>query len=87
MKVRAWGYGDLDGPGVMNTGKTFGKIDDRVTKLTIVPQLRMLKVSANPSEQTENGNALGESVVSSAVSVVANHKELTLEPILINLEK
>lgn len=81
------GYGVPDDPSVMNTGKTFEKIDERATKLTIVPQLRMLKASANPSEQTESVNGLGETVVSNTVTTVADHKEITLEPIIIDLEK
>ncbi|KOS69239.1 hypothetical protein AEA09_12210 [Lysinibacillus contaminans] len=81
------GYGEPDDPGVMNTGKTFEKLDERATTLTIVPQLRMLKASANPSEKTESVNALGESVISNATTEVADYKEMTLEPIVIELEK
>ncbi|MFJ7951436.1 DUF4179 domain-containing protein [Lysinibacillus sp. NPDC096418] len=81
------GYGELDDPGVMNTGKTFEKIDERATKLTIVPQLTMLKASANPNEQTDSVNALGESVVTNTATTVMDHKEITLEPIVIELEK
>lgn len=81
------GYGVPDDPSVMNTGKTFEKIDKRATKLTIVPHLRMLKASANPREQSESINALGQSEVTNTATTVMDHKEITLEPIVIELEK
>lgn len=81
------GSGEAADPGVMNTGKRFEKIDERATKLTIVPHLSMLKASANPGEQTESVNALGENVVSNTTTAVTDHKEITLEPIVIELEK
>ncbi|MFJ7734931.1 DUF4179 domain-containing protein [Lysinibacillus sp. NPDC097287] len=81
------GHGEIDDPGIMNTGKIFEKIDERATKLTIIPQLLMLKSSGNPSEQIESVDAYGDPVVSSATSEVADYKEITLEPIVIDLEK
>ena len=70
----------------ISTGKTFEKIDERATTLTIVPHLTLIDFSVKPGEETEEINALGESVITNS-TVPAKHKEITLEPIIIELQK
>ncbi|MFC7679003.1 DUF4179 domain-containing protein [Paenibacillus sp. GCM10028914] len=71
----------------LSTGKTFGKIDDRATKLTIVPHLRLVAFSTTPGEQKEEINSFGESVTTTSTTEAKDFKEFTLEPITIELQK
>ena len=71
----------------MRTGGTFEKIDERATTLTIVPHVRLIKFSENVGEQTEGTNAFGESFVSNTSTEALDHKEMTLDPIIIDLQK
>ena len=69
------------------TSKTFGKIDERATTLTIVPHVILIKFSENDDGQMVETNIFGESVVSSASTEAADYKEMTLDPIIIDLQK
>jgi len=70
----------------ISTGKIFEKIDERATTLTIVPQLTLIDFSVKLGEEIEEINALGESVTTNTTGP-AKHKEITLEPIIIELRK
>lgn len=75
-------------PDNMSIPKTFPKLDEGATTLTIVPQLLLLGFPQieNESEQTEGVTEFGETYVSnSAVSV--DSKEFTMKPIIIELKK
>ncbi|TQR30047.1 hypothetical protein C7Y47_16290 [Lysinibacillus sphaericus] len=75
-------FGGRGFPNDISTGKTLEKIDERAKTLTIVPHVRLTKSSENDGEQP-----FGESVVSNGTTEVADYKETTLAPIVINLQK
>lgn len=82
------GNGSRGFPDNMTIPKTFEKLDEDSSTLTIVPQLRLLGFpqDGEESEQTEGVNEFGETFVSnSAVSVES--KEFTMKPIVIELKK
>jgi len=81
-------FGGRGYPNDISMGKTLEKIDDRAKALTIVPHVRLIKLSSdNVGEQIEEKNAFGESVVRNRPAEVVDYKEKTLAPIVINLQK
>lgn len=81
------GNGSYGYPNNMTIPKTFQKLDEDATTLTIVPQLLFIGFPQieDESEETEGVNALGETFVSNS-TVAVDSKELIMEPIVIELK-